>query len=93
MLVHLILLSCILYKLEGIILMLFFHSFFFYDLNFVSLIDDIKLRVPSPNIRNFTMFPAALKNCPAGCATAATLEWLDVDICSKQIISLKQILS
>jgi hypothetical protein len=48
----------------------------FYDLNFVSLIDDIKLRVPSPNIRNFTrtMFPAALKNCPAGCATAATLE-------------------
>jgi hypothetical protein len=52
----------------------FFYSFFFYDLKFVSLIDNTKLRVPSPKIRNFTMFLSALKNCPAGCATAATLE-------------------
>jgi hypothetical protein len=38
------------------------------------------------------MFLSALKNCPAGCATAATLEWLDVCIFSKQIMSLKHIL-
>jgi hypothetical protein len=38
------------------------------------------------------MFPSAPKNCPAGCATAATLELLDVDIMSKQNMSLKHIL-
>lgn len=51
-----------------------FSVVFFYDKFYVSLIDNIKLRVPSPDIRNFTIFPSALENFPAGCATAATLE-------------------
>jgi hypothetical protein len=38
------------------------------------------------------MFPSVLKNCPVGCATAATMELLDIDIFSKRIMSLKHIL-
>jgi len=63
---------------------------------YASLIDNIKLRVPSPYITNFNIFPSAPTNCSAGCATAATLEWLDIDIdidiFSKQTVSLKHVL-
>ena len=38
------------------------------------------------------MFPSAPKKCPAACTKSATLELSDVDMFSKQIMSLKHIL-
>jgi hypothetical protein len=54
----------------------------------------ISLRVPSRDIRNFTQFSAACKNCPAArYTTAENLLCSAVGMFSKQIRFLKQILN
>jgi hypothetical protein len=57
------------------------------------LINSSSLRVPSRNIRNFTPSSLSRKYCPSDrCATAAHLVRNDIDIFSKQIKTLNQIL-
>ena len=71
----------------------FFIQVFLESKFFPSLIDNISLIVPYPSIGNFTHFPVARKIFPsARCATAASLVCSYMDISSKQIRFLKQIL-
>jgi hypothetical protein len=73
---------------------LFFRSCFLRPKFCPSLIDNSSLRVPPCNIRDFTQFSVVRKNCPsARRATAANMTRSDMDIFSKQIRLLKQILS
>lgn len=60
----------------------------------LSLIDNTSHRVPSNNIRNFTLLSVAHKNCPsARCATATNSTSNDVDsVFSNKNGTLKQIL-
>jgi hypothetical protein len=56
------------------------------------LIENASLKIPFRNISNFTLFAAALINCPSErCATAAYLIRNGKDVFRKQVRTLKHI--
>jgi hypothetical protein len=60
-----------------------------------SLLEAVGLRVPTRNLRDFSMFnfSTSLKNCPsARCASAANVVCRDFDVFKTNIVSLSHIL-
>ena len=73
-------------------LMIFFIHVFLRSKLCPSLLDNISLRVPTRNVRNYNQLFPSRKNChSAVCAAAANLLCCDIDIFCKDIKSLKDV--
>jgi hypothetical protein len=72
--------------------MFFLIHVFLWSKFFPSLINNINLRVPTCNVRNYKQFFASHKNCPSATyAAAANLLCRDIDVFCKGIKSLRAV--